>query len=530
MAGEREPGRSSGWPQIGAAALALVAFGLAVAGMAIDAAGPPTLDIVYRSLQLFVLEGDATPGNPMHEVARFLAPLSTVIAVLVSLRALLGDELRRRRIAHTAGHAIVCGDDPAALALARNLREDGRAVVLVGSPGDALPGGATIPTVPGDPSDAATLRAAGIAGATTLYACAPHGAANAAIALAAGSLRDGSDARLSTFAQVRSDDLVEALRVRRLAGAPPGTVTIDFFVLDDIAARVLLERHPHGSATPVVSGFGELGQAVVRAIVRRPGAAPQARPLVVASAVAAEVRAEATRLEARARGWDLRTGTDRDGDGTVYVCLDDEEVAVATGLRLARNAERDVVVCLRRASPFREALGVGGRMKILGVLDEACRQDAIVSDSIVGRAARAIHDRYRADAIRRGDSATTNSSLVPWSELPAHLQESNYAQAEHVGAKLIEIGAILVTRPPAVPFTFSAAEIERLARLEHRRWMYERLAAGFSYGPRREGRHHPDLVDWPDLSPESCQKDVDAVRNLPDLLAAEGLYLERAAL
>lgn len=533
MAAAREPGRSSGRLPIGAAAFALVAFVLAVVGLAIDA-GAPTVDVFYRAMQLFALESSVTPGNPVHEVARFLAPLSTVTAVLVGLRALLGDELRRRRIARTTGHAIVCGDDDAALALARNLRADGRAVVLVGSVGAELSDASGIPAVHGDPSDVDILRAAGIAGATALYACARHSAANAAVALAVGRLRDPTGARLSTYAQVRSDDLVEALGVRRLTAARPETVTIDFFAIDDIAARALLDRHPTGPATPVVCGFGELGKAVVRAIVRRPGAPadagvpPQVRALVVAAAVEAAVRAEATDLDAQARGWEVRTGSESDGEGVIYVCLDDEEAALATGLRLADTGGRDVVVCLRRASPFQEAFDRGGKMRIFGVLDEACREDAIVADSIVGRAARAIHERYRVDAIRRGDTVVTNASVVPWHELPSHLQESNYAQAEHMGAKLSEIGASLVSRPPAVPFMFTEDELGRLARLEHRRWMDERLAAGFVHGPRREGRQHPNLVDWPELSPETRQKDVDAVRQLPDVLADGGLYIARS--
>ena len=96
-----------------------------------------------------------------------------------------------------------------------------------------------------------------------------------------------------------------------------------------------------------------------------------------------------------------------------------------------------------------------------------------------------------------------------------------------MGRKLQEIGAVLVGDRPPEPFEFTAEELQRLARLEHARWMEERLAAGFVHGPRREGRFHPDLVDWPELSEESRQKDVDAVLHLPDVLAADGIYIAR---
>ena len=147
-----------------------------------------------------------------------------------------------------------------------------------------------------------------------------------------------------------------------------------------------------------------------------------------------------------------------------------------------------MVVCLRRQSPFRETLAGSDGVHIFGILDEACQPSAIESDSIVDRAARAIHEGYLAEArANAGESRQTNKSLVPWQELPQHLKESNYAQAEHMGRKLQEIGAVLVGDRPREPFEFTAEELQRLARLEHARWMEERLAAGFVHGPRRRG-------------------------------------------
>jgi hypothetical protein len=57
--------------------------------------------------------------------------------------------------------------------------------------------------------------------------------------------------------------------------------------------------------------------------------------------------------------------------------------------------------------------------------------------------------------------------------------------------------------------------------------MAERHAAGYVYGPVRDANHHPDLVDWPNLPAESRAKDVDAVEQLPDLLAETGLQIQR---
>lgn len=528
-----EPGRSSGLPQLAAAGIAVLAFVLGLIGLkAYD--NPPVdwPDAIYHSFQLFTFDSDAIANHPQVngwlQVARFLAPVATLLAVVITVRELLGEHWRRRRIGNTHGHVIVCGESDSALALARDLRESGRAVVLVGDTPAEAPGGDLVPAVPGDPREPSTLRAAGVAGATALYACADRSAFNAAVALAAGGLRTDGTQRLATYAQVRSDDLVDALRVRRLRADQPAAVTLDFFVVDDIAARIMVSRYPVGPGTPVLVGFGPLGQAVLRAIVRGPRATPDQRVIIVRTAApVAQVDAEAARLDAETRGWTVRLGQDRDGSGPVYVCLADEDEAISVGLRLSRTDDRDVVVCLRRQSPFREALDAASRLKIFGVLDEACRAGAISEDSIMGRAARAIHERYCAEARAAGDTPETNASLVSWAELSATLQDSNLAQAENIGEKLKAIRASLSTHPPATPFEFLPGEVDRLARLEHERWMSERLAAGYRYGPRRQGKDHPDLQDWEYLSEAAKKKDRDAVEYLPQLLATEGLYIHR---
>lgn len=535
MALAREPGRSSGWPLIAAVAIALVALILAITGTAVTDGQLAPADVLYRSLQLFVLEGDALPdgtrGNVALELARLLAPLATVLAVLVGLRELLGDRLRRRRIARAQGHTIVCGDGPAATALARNLRADGRTVVLVSTTGDQHLRRDGIAVVTGDPREATTLTAAGLAGAAALYACAAQSATNAAVVLAAGPLRTGVRGRLAAFAQLRNDDLVEALRIHQVAHPGQRGVTIDFFTLDDTAARLLLDRHSPGDGTApvVIVGFGSFGQALLRGIVRRPGDGGQRRTVLIRATDPARVLDAAEELDAAGRGCDvsvLAAGEEIPaGVERIYVCQEDEDEAVGVALRLARQREREVVACLAHESPFREALR--GSLPVFGILDAACQSATIADASIVGRAARTIHEKYRAECERRGDTPLTNPSMRPWQDLAPHLQESNYSQAEHIGAKLADIGATLDTDQPPEPFAFTAQEVVKLARSEHRRWVDERLAAGFTRGPRREGNQHPDLVEWRLLSAESKQKDVDAVTNLPELLAAAGLYLGR---
>lgn len=143
--------------------------------------------------------------------------------------------------------------------------------------------------------------------------------------------------------------------------------------------------------------------------------------------------------------------------------------------------------------------------------------------------ARAIHEAYLEEAADRGEAPGSRPSLRPWDDLPEDLKEANRAQARHVGEKLAELGCIMVpTFDQSLVFAFrDDGEVLRLARLEHDRWSEERIGQGYVYGPVREGRFHPDLVPWEQLTPEAKEKDFQAVRNIPTLLAAVGFQVLR---
>jgi uncharacterized membrane protein len=161
-------------------------------------------------------------------------------------------------------------------------------------------------------------------------------------------------------------------------------------------------------------------------------------------------------------------------------------------------------------------------------------QDRVI-DSLSGytttqvteRLAQAIHRAYRQAAAGRGE-APGRSSLQAWEELPDELKESNRAQARQVGEKLAVIGCFMVPAfDPALTFEFDDEEVQLLARLEHERWMGERMALGYAHGPARQGRMHPDLVPWEELPDEARAKDVAAVQGIPALLDSVGFQALR---
>jgi hypothetical protein len=77
--------------------------------------------------------------------------------------------------------------------------------------------------------------------------------------------------------------------------------------------------------------------------------------------------------------------------------------------------------------------------------------------------------------------------MRPWSQLAPTLKAANRSQAADIGRKLTMIGATVATKTDPGTFTFTQAEIEQLAEVEHNRWIWERTSDGWEArrGPRR---------------------------------------------
>ena len=150
-----------------------------------------------------------------------------------------------------------------------------------------------------------------------------------------------------------------------------------------------------------------------------------------------------------------------------------------------------------------------------------------IHEDIVGLIARTIHDNYYATQLRAGE---TGPAVVPWDRLAQDKKESNLAQADDIGHKLSMIKATVAPLVGEVEaFGFTDAELELLARAEHKRWVAERASQGFTFGPVRDDakKVHPSMLPYDELSASEQQKDIDAVQGIPALLADVGLRIVR---
>jgi hypothetical protein len=164
--------------------------------------------------------------------------------------------------------------------------------------------------------------------------------------------------------------------------------------------------------------------------------------------------------------------------------------------------------------------------QVFPLMERTCKPQAIWDGGTYEMLAHAIHEDYLRNAALRSETPQTNSSMVPWNDLSENLRESNRNQAENIALKLRESGYdfALAAEWDLQPLQFPAEVVEEMAKMEHRRFVDERLREGWKYGWPKDDQKKisPTLIPWDELSEEEKDKDRDPVRSIPAFLARAG--------
>jgi hypothetical protein len=142
---------------------------------------------------------------------------------------------------------------------------------------------------------------------------------------------------------------------------------------------------------------------------------------------------------------------------------------------------------------------------------------------------RAIHERYRQN--QQGIKPSDDPAMQPWEALPEHLRESNRQQGDDIEATLQRIGCGVrpAVGPVPAPIVFTDGEVELMASVVHEHWVTERRHTGWIAGPERdvERKITPYLIPYAELTDDVKEWDRQAVRAIPEVLAAAGLEVYR---
>jgi len=584
-----EPGRLSWSARIVFTVVAVAAFVLGVVGFRQYLPGHPEygrdpLDLVYYSLQLFVLDAAplqmATNLPVALEIARFAAPAVTIYLLFLAIQALLAQRWIQARIRLARGHSILCGPQDTVRQLAEQIRrETGGKTVIVGSGRPTLGRGQLY--VVGDLRQRQVLERAGVERARELIVVGPDSVLNAEVAIAVHAVNRDKRTAVTCYAEAQDAELFQAVVGQEVG---PGEVNrLDSFNRHERTARALLDQLPpwppsDPRSAVLVIGYGSLGRVLVDRLVQfwsggTASGGPIPRLCVLDPNVPVEIfdrqHAEAKgRVTVSARRTDpsqLTTIDDllvRAADGSlsvpgrVYVCLDDDAAGISVGdlaLRLLAGEETTIIVAVAHSSVLGQAAAgtdldkeassrrpgeepsrpaairtIKATRLVLVSVVRTVYSIAAMRTGMNEQLAKAIHQTYRQHAMDQGASVETNDSVLPWDQLPDYLKDSNREQAWDIGRKLTMIGLSAIPRSGSnESVTLSDDDVEKLARAEHRRWMNERTAKGWRHGRVRDNdrKLHPDLVEWEYLSEYSKDKDRSAVRTISDHLAAAGLQI-----
>lgn len=526
-------------------------------------------DLWYLTLQLFVLESGSIPG-PMGwelEAARLLAPLISAWAAVQALAALFRDQFNGVRARFLRGHAVICGLGRKGSLLARHFHEAGWRVLAIerddGNDAIAPLRREGITVLLGDAADASMLRKARLPRAGCLIAVAGDDGRNSEIAVrAADALRPRPGRPLPVLAHIVDPELCDLLRGREVA-TESAPIRLEYFNIYASGARAWLRENPLAApARLLIVGLGHLGERLIvqaadewRLVLQRREKLPvtvvdrEATPRLSALRLRFPRADEACQLDALdidacspefGRGGFLFDDAGIGRFSAIFVCFDQETLALTSALSLHRCLGRQaapITVRLEDEAGLARLLAAGagggeaGNLRPFAMLDRTLSPDLVLSGTHEVLA-RAIHEEYLEQQRREGRAAAGDPALRPWESLAECLKESSRLQADHVGMKLMAVGCeiALLRDPGAEEFAFAPDEIEKLATMEHERWLQERRRGGWRYAPGAKdgaGRTSPYMVPYTELAEDAKELDRNTVRKLPRFLARAGFQVNR---
>lgn len=573
------------WRWVPLATLVAAAFMLGYSGFQrhLAAAGQPKTawDIAYLTVQLFFLESGAVDGpiGWQLQVARFLAPVVTAYAVVQAVLVLFAVQVQRTWLRWRGGHVVVCGLGRKGSRLVEELRRLGRRVIVIDHDpnNDDLAHCRSIGavTIVGPAHHKWTLRKSHVHRADSLIAVTADDGTNVEIAVRAHELnrrRSALRGPLKCVVHVEEPRLRRLFQQHRIYSDPSDPFELELFNVFEVAARamlreppVLLPRRDRAGSPPhlLVVGMGRLGEALVRRVLKdwrieHRGPRPPLRITIVDAHAAhreEQFRLRYPRLTETAdlrfltmdvnsadfaHGMFLQNGASQDLPDAAYLCLDQDSVAMTAALTVRQLLKDDripIVVRMSQEAGLATLFSTGddgGRaiagIRAVGLLDLTCHLEVVLGGPLEFLA-HAIHQAYLYDQLAADQPFGSTPALVSWEQLDEGLKESNRQQARHVPAKLARIGCEMVPNIedeiPVIEFTDH--EIETLAEDEHRRWVEERLAAGWRPGPHRdhERKISPYLVPWEELPEEVREIDRQFARRLPANLAKADYEIRR---
>lgn len=527
---------------------------------------------LYCTLQLFVFENGDLPGHIPWELqaARFVAPLTAVMTLIMAFLEIFREQLSRFKIARMKNHVVIIGFGIKGLnIMEENLHNREKILIIEKDPLNPHLASIKPPAchlLTGDADNRNILKKARIAEAKAVFLLMGDDAKQVSACLMIYKLikesRRDENKPLNCVMHLQKQDFLNTMRSHNLVQNKKDGFTLSIFNVYENSARQLFKDNPpdrKGIASDsenyiniIILGFGNTGEALALQTALTGHYLNGRKPQVVIFDRIAKNKVTdfLTRYPTYQEYSDLKY-EDMDANSpqmiprvaeyledprainTLVLCMENKTQNLLLGLELEGlklEGMTEPLQIFARTNDNESLLTLSREIKPYGMPSKVCSQEVIIGGDL-DRNARAIHENYLRMRRLCSDFGT-NEADVNWENLSQEFRDSNRKAADHLGVKIRGIGCCIVSaEDPRPAVIFSEEEIEKLSELEHRRWNAERSLAGWSYSERKsiKTKKTPYLIDWKNLSEQIREFDRDSVRNITGVLDLEGLKAVRRA-
>ena len=518
---------------------------------------------LYQVMMLFVLEGDWTirPDEiPLAlEVVRIFAPLVALASIILVFAATTRVSLINYSVRFYNGHIVVAGlgekcwqflmtcDDRHEVVIVE-LSAENRRVQRVREMGFKV--------IIGDIFEAGMFDRISLEQASTLIAFTGNDGSNVELAIKARNYiqeNPGSEPYLRIHIHLNEIGLANQLENYPKFFADFSIAEISFFSVYDLSARLLLRDYPpeifadvagHQQVHLAIYGFQRLAEKLVIEAALLCQYANSSRLHITIFDDEAEEKALKLSSEyphlteiCDYEFVQLDTFGPQVLDGELakrlpsvtqhILCRDTDEENLNNALMLRsallekRDCNAPILVRMQQSSGLAQLLEsntgdpeIPDGLYPFGMLDQVLHADNILT-SHLDKLAHSIHAMYL-EVQAEGDPRQ-HHALQSWTELPQWERKQNLLQADHWPVRLRAIRCRPHPRAAAVPI-FTQEEAELQARMEHNRYVGQKIYDGWRYGEHRleDAKINPFLLPWHELPGEQRKNEIEEALRQPD--------------
>jgi voltage-gated potassium channel Kch len=538
---------------------------------------------LYHAAQLFVLHaphfGEPVPWTL--EIARWLAAISTIFLLIDFAIRFFYREKTGLKLNRLEDHSIVCGLGSKGMAVVEKLYQTDKKIVAVEKFPDAEIEERLhrmgIPLVTGDATKKEILFEARIKSSKSVYALCPDDNTNCAIAMIATNISKHEGFSGKCYVHINDTELRSALQTHERKNDLDAIQPLSFIdAFAPPALSLLVNGFPldHNGISPndrtgvhlIILGFGRMGRTLavkaaqlgqfangkslqISVIDNQINAAESSllfyHPYI--GDVADILLYQQNILSPETRNLLETWCNEPDKIVNIAVCADNQEIAFSTvfnllpvfnrknvkvAVRVADSESFNFLIDRAKSDKYSELriIPFGMEKGYENLTNPDKNETEKFAIDIHKAYVSLVHDQLKNDPGELG-KRKQSGELNQWNNLKEDFRESSRQQAMHMYIKTRAAGYEIVEfadeRPAIEKFEGQDTKtgmFEKLAIMEHNRWIAERRVNNWKYGVNSDkpNRINPYLVDWSKLPEDVRQFDFDAVARIPVLLNGIG--------